>query len=302
MLQTTSSGSPLIVLNNGVKMPALGLGVYQSTPEETVGAVATALKGGYRLIDTAAAYLNEREVGEGIRRSGIDRSEVFVTTKLWMSDYGYDRTLRAFGISQRKLGLDYVDLYLLHWPVPTDFETTVASYKAAEKLLEEGRVRAVGVSNFSPRDLDHLIARTSVAPAVNQVELHPFFTQKALRNANARHGIVTQAWSPIGGVNRYFAKDASPLKNPLDHPTVAELAAKHGKTSAQVVLRWHIEHGLSAIPKSVRAARIAENFDIFDFALTPEEVAAIDALDTGVRGGPDPEQVNPQMFNFSIPD
>src|SRR3954469_8269200 len=203
MLQTTSSGSPLIALNNGVKMPALGLGVYQSKPEETVGAVATALKGGYRLIDTAPAYLNEREVGEGIRRSGIDRSEVFVTTKLWISDYGYDRTLRAFGISQRKLGLDYVDLYLLHWPVPSDFETTIASYKAAEKLLADGRVRAIGVCNFSPKDLQNLMARTSTVPAVNQVELHPFFILKELRDFDTAHGIITQAWSPIGGVNRY---------------------------------------------------------------------------------------------------
>src|SRR3954453_1628010 len=168
----------LLTLNNGVKMPALGLGVYQSPPEQTIGAVEAALATGYWLIDTAAAYLNEREVGEGIRRSGIDRSQVFVTTKLWMSDYGYNRTLRAFGVSQRKLALDYVDLYLLHWPVPTDFETTVASYKAAEKLLADGRVRAIGVSNFSPNDLENLIARTSVLPAVNQVELHPFFTQR----------------------------------------------------------------------------------------------------------------------------
>jgi diketogulonate reductase-like aldo/keto reductase len=302
MLQTTSSGSPLIVLNNGVKMPALGLGVYQSPPEQTVAAVEAALSTGYRLIDTAAAYLNEGEVGDGIRRSGIDRSEVFVTTKLWMSDYGYDRTLRAFNVSQRKLGLDYVDLYLLHWPVPTSFETTVASYKAAENLLADLRVRAIGVSNFGPKDLDNLIARTGVVPAVNQVELHPFFTQRAVREADACHGIVTQAWSPIGGVNRYASKDVNAVKNPLEHPVVVGLAKKYGKTAAQVVLRWHIDHGLSAIPKSVRPARIAENFDIFDFSLTPEEVAAIDALDTGVRGGPDPEQVNPQMFNFSIPD
>jgi diketogulonate reductase-like aldo/keto reductase len=302
MREAASANGPLITLNNGVKMPALGLGVYQSPPEQTVTAVEAALSTGYRLIDTAAAYLNEREVGEGIRRSGIDRSEVFVTTKLWMSDYGCDRTLRAFGISQRKLGLDYVDLYLLHWPVPTDFETTVASYKAAEKLLVEGRVRAVGVSNFSPRDLDGLIARTTVVPAVNQVELHPFFTQRAVREADAAHGIVTQAWSPIGGVNRYVPKDATAVKNPLEHPTVVRVAAKYGKTPAQVVLRWHVEHGVSAIPKSVRPERIAGNFDIFDFSLTPDEVAAIDALDTGIRGGPDPEQVNPQMFNFSIPD
>lgn len=302
MQRTMTTESPVLALNNGVKMPALGLGVYQSPPEQTVAAVEAALATGYRLIDTAAAYLNEREVGEGIRRSGIDRSQVFVTTKLWMSDYGYDRTLRAFGVSQRKLGLDYVDLYLLHWPVPTDFETTVASYRAAEKLLADGRVRAIGVSNFGPRDLENLIARTGVVPAVNQVELHPFFGQKALRDVDARHGIVTQAWSPIGGVNRYWGKDAKAAKDPLEHPVLLDLAKKYGKTPAQVVLRWHVEHGVSAIPKSVRPERIAENFDIFDFSLTPEEVAAIDALDTGVRGGPDPEQVNPQMFNFSIPD
>src|SRR3954447_19638292 len=220
MQQTISAASPLITLNNGVAMPALGLGVYQSPPEQTVAAVKAALANGYRLIDTAAAYLNEREVGEAVRRSGIGRSEVFVTTKLWMSDYGYERTLRAFGVSQRKLALDYVDLYLLHWPVPTDFETTVASYKAAEKLLADGRVRAIGVSNFSPNDLENLIARTSVLPAVNQVELHPFFTQRAVREADARHGIATQAWSPLGGVNRYWPKDANAVKNPLEHPAV----------------------------------------------------------------------------------
>src|SRR4051812_40333381 len=240
MQQTISAASPLIALNNGVTMPALGLGVYQSPPEQTVAAVKAALANGYRLIDTAAAYLNEREVGEAVRRSGIGRSEVFVTTKLWMSDYGYERTLRAFDVSQRKLGLDYVDLYLLHWPVPTDFETTVASYKAAEKLLADGRVRAIGISNFGPKDLDNLIARTGVVPAVNQVELHPFFTQRAVREADARHGIVTQAWSPIGGVNRYASKDANAVKNPLEHAVVVGLAKKHGKTAAQVVLRWHI--------------------------------------------------------------
>jgi diketogulonate reductase-like aldo/keto reductase len=300
--QAISTESPLFALNNGVKMPALGLGVYQSPPEQTVAAVEAALATGYRLIDTAAAYLNEREVGEGIRRSGIDRSQVFVTTKLWMSDYGYDRTLRAFGVSQRKLGLDYVDLYLLHWPVPTDFETTVASYKAAETLLADGRVRAIGVSNFSPRDLENLIARTGVVPVVNQVELHPFFGQKALRDADARHGIVTQAWSPIGGVNRYRGKDAKAAKDPLEHPVLVDLARSYGKTPAQVVLRWHVQHGVSVIPKSVRPERIAENFDIFDFSLSQGEVASIDALDTGVRGGPDPEQVNPRLFNFSIPD
>jgi len=292
----------LLTLNNGVRMPALGLGVYRSTPDQTFGAVQAALASGYRLIDSAAAYLNEREVGEAVRKSGIDRSAVFVTTKLWISDYGYDRALRAFDASQRKLGLEYVDLYLLHWPVPTDFEGTVQSYKAAEKLLEGGRARAIGVCNFSPTHLDSLVARVSVVPAVNQVELHPFFTQRAVREANARHGVVTQSWSPIGGVNVYMPKDPTAVKNPLEHPVITKLAAKYGKTAAQVVLRWHIEHRLSAIPKSVRPERIKENIAVFDFALTPDEVAAVDALDTGVRGGPDPELVNTKLFNFSIPD
>ena len=246
--------------------------------------------------------MNEREVGEGIRRSGVDRSEIFVTTKLWMSDYGYDKTLHAFDRSLRKLGLDHLDLYLLHWPVPMDFETTVASYKAAERLLAEGRVRAIGVCNFSPRHLEDLIARTEVVPAVNQVELHPFFIQEELREAHARLGIVTQAWSPIGGVKRYWVQDPNAVQDPLVHPTVTGLAAKYGKTPAQIVLRWQIEHGNSAIPKSVRPERIAENIAIFDFALTKDEVAAIDALDVNGRGGPDPELVNPQMFDLKIED
>jgi diketogulonate reductase-like aldo/keto reductase len=294
--------SSIIMLNNGVPMPALGLGVYQSSPEQTAQAVMTAIRSGYRLIDTAAAYMNETEVGEGIRRSGVDRPEIFVTTKLWMSDYGFDRTLHAFDRSLRKLGLDYLDLYLLHWPVPTNFEATIASYKAAERLLAEGRVRAIGVCNFSPKHLDDLIARTAVVPAVNQVELHPFFIQKELREAHARLGIVTQAWSPIGGVKRYWAQDPNAVQDPLVHPTVTGLAAKYGKTPAQIVLRWQIEHGNSAIPKSVRPERIAENISIFDFALTKDEVAAIDALDINGRGGPDPELVNPQLFNLTIGD
>jgi diketogulonate reductase-like aldo/keto reductase len=294
--------SSMITLNNGVPMPALGLGVYQSSPEQTAQAVMTAIRSGYRLIDTAAAYMNETEVGEGIRRSGVDRSEIFVTTKLWMSDYGFDRTLHAFDRSLRKLGLDHLDLYLLHWPVPTDFEATIASYKAAERLLAEGRVRAIGVCNFNPRHLDDLIARTAVVPAVNQVELHPFFIQKELREAHARLGIVTQAWSPIGGVKRYWAQDPNAVQDPLVHPTVTGLAAKYGKTPAQIVLRWQIEHGNSAIPKSVRPERIAENISIFDFALTKDEVAAIDVLDINGRGGPDPELVNPQLFNLTIGD
>ena len=291
-----------LTLNNNVKMPAFGLGVYQSGPEETVAAVKTAIANGYRLIDTAAAYLNEQQVGEGVRQCGADRSEIFITTKLWMSDYGYDRTLHAFERSMRKLGLDYLDLYLLHWPVPNDFEKTVASYRAAEKLLADGRVRAIGVSNFGPKHLKDLIRSTSVKPAVNQVELHPFLAQKDLRKADAELGIVTQAWSPIGGVKRYWAQGSKEPQDPLAHPTVVHLAEKYGKTPAQIVLRWQIELGNSAIPKSVRPARIAENIDIFDFALSQDEVISIDALDTGKRGGPDPELVSPQMFNFKIED
>ncbi|WP_304952631.1 aldo/keto reductase [Xylophilus sp. ASV27] len=283
-------------------MPALGLGVYQSSPEQTVNAVATALACGYRLIDTAAAYGNEAQVGEAVRRSGIDRAEIFVTSKAWISDYGYDATLHAFDRSLRKLGLDSLDLYLLHWPMPTDFDATVGAWKAAEKLLADGRVRAIGVSNFSPKHLDDLIARSEVVPAVNQVELHPFFVQEAVRAADQRLGIVTQAWSPIGGVNRYRDAAGGEEQDPLAHPVVAALAARYGKTPAQIVLRWHLELGLSAIPKSVRPARIAENIGIFDFSLTRDEVRAISALDTGARGGPDPEQVNTRLFSFRIED
>jgi len=294
--------SPLIPLHNGIEMPALGLGVFQSRPDETVGAVKDAIAVGYRLIDTAAVYRNEAQVGQGIAQSGIDRSELFVTTKAWISDYGFDQTLHAFDRSMGKLGLEQLDLYLLHWPVPNDFEKTQASWKAAEKLLAEGRTRAIGVSNFSPAHLDRLMARAEVAPAENQVELHPFFAQRALVDAHRKLGIVTQAWSPIGGVTRYRAKEGEEPNDPLQHPVIAGLADKYGKTAAQVVLRWHVERGFSAIPKSVRASRIAENFDIFDFALTADEVAAIDELDTGRRGGSDPEQVDTEFYSFRIED
>jgi len=296
----TSGPSPLIELNNGVEMPALGLGVFQSPPAETIGAVETAIQNGYRLIDTAAAYGNEPEVGKGIRRSGIDRGEMFVTTKLWISDYGYRAGLRGFEGCLRRLGFDYVDLFLLHHPVPSDFERTVAAYKAAEKVLAEGRARAIGVSNFSSLHLANLMSGTDVVPGVNQVELHPFFTQQALRHHHAANGIVTQAWSPLGGVNRYSPADADAVKNPLEHPTILELALTYQKTPAQVVLRWHIEHGHSAIPKSVTPHRIAENIDIFDFALTPDQVGAIDALDTGARGGPEPELVDTKLYPFKV--
>jgi diketogulonate reductase-like aldo/keto reductase len=295
----TIATTPTLELNSGVTMPALGLGVFQSPPAETLSAVETALADGYRLIDTAAAYGNEREVGEGIRRSGVDRDEIFVTTKLWISDYGHDAALVGFDASLRRLGLDYVDLYLLHQPMPSDFESTIGAYKAAEKVLADGRARAIGVSNFSAEHLRRLIERTDVVPAVNQVELHPYFTQSELREAHAELGIVTQAWSPLGGVLVYVpGSDES--RGPLTDPVITELAAKYGKTSAQVVLRWHLEHGFCAIPKSVKPHRIAENFDVFDFALTAEEVAAIDALDKGVRGGPDPELLNRETHPFVV--
>jgi len=296
-MKGVTAKNPLLTLNNGVKMPALGLGVFQSAPEQTAEAVATALADGYRLIDTAAAYLNERQVGEGLRRSGIDRSALFITTKLWMSDYGSERTLRAFEVSLRKLGLDYLDLYLLHWPVPSDFDTTVAAYRIAETLLAEGRVRAIGVSNFSAKHLERLLEGTEVIPAVNQVELHPFFIQRDLRAAHKRRGIVTQSWSPIGGVyHRNPSAAPKAVRSPLEHPAVVQLAQKYGKTPAQVVLRWHIDQGLSAIPKSVRPERIAENIDLFDFALSEDEIAAIDALDTGVRAGANPETVDSKTW------
>ncbi|GAA2302072.1 aldo/keto reductase [Streptomyces violaceusniger] len=289
--------APLLTLNNGVRMPALGLGVYQSPPEETVPAVTTAIECGYRLIDTAAAYGNEKEVGEGIARSGIAREDIFVITKLWLTDYGYDSTLRAFDTSLTKLGLDHLDLYLLHWPIPSAYDTTVASYKAAEKLLADGRVRAIGVCNHTPEHLTALMARTEVVPAVNQVELHPKFSQPELRAFDVRHGILTQTWSPIGGVNRYGAEGAATVRDALQEPTITGLAEKYGKSPAQIILRWQVEHDLCAIPKSVKPHRIAENIDVFDFSLTPHEVAAVDALDTGARGGPDPDRVGPDTFS-----
>lgn len=271
-----------ITLNNNVVMPALGLGVYQSSPTETVEAVSEALRMGYRLIDTASAYQNEVQVGEGIRKSGINRDEVFVTTKLWTTDY--QNATAAFEESLRRLDLDYVDLYLLHWPRPHQFDDTIAAYRAVEKLAESGKARAIGMCNSNPSDLEKLAEHTGIVPAVNQVELHPYFRNLDVQNYNTEHGIVTQAWSPIGGVNVYSSTGG----NPLTDPTVARIAETHGKTPAQIILRWHLQEGRSAIPKSVHANRIAENFDVFDFVLSAEELVDIDALDTGRRGGPDP--------------
>ncbi|MEU1178381.1 aldo/keto reductase [Streptomyces sp. NPDC005820] len=290
-----------LTLNNGVTMPALGLGVFQSSPQDTADAVASALATGYRHIDTAAVYQNERQVGEGLRRSGLDRSEVFLETKVWVGDYGSDATPRAFDKATRKLGVEYLDLLILHQPAPSRFDATVAAYTALEKLLTQGQVRAVGISNFMPGHLAELIRRTNVVPAVNQIELHPYFTQPAVQQADAEHGILTQAWSPIGGIT-FYPGWGDHRRKVMDDPAITALAHTHGKSPAQVLLRWHSQQGRSAIPKSTDPRRIAENFDVFDFALTDDELATIDALDTGVRHGPDPDVARPEVFDMVIPD
>lgn len=291
-----------ITLANGVDMPLIGLGVYRSSPEDTVTAVSAALSTGYRLIDTAAAYRNEAGVGQALRQSAVGRDGVFLVTKLWISDYGYDEALHGFDRSMKKLGIDGVDLYLLHQPMPNEWERTVAAWKAVGHLLDQGRARAIGVSNFSSELLADLIERTGIVPHVNQVELHPFFTQRDLRATHARLGIATQAWSPIGGVMRYFTDNPEAAPSPLSHPVITGLATKHGKTPAQVILRWHLQHGFCAIPKSVNPRRIAENFAVFDFALTDAEVASIDALDTGVRSGPNPADIDTSKYPLRIED
>ena len=290
-----------LTLNNGVTMPAIGLGVFQSAPEETTAAVESALAAGYRHIDTAAAYGNEREVGEGIRRSGLAREDVFLETKVWVSDYGYDEALHAFDKAVGKLGAEQLDLLILHQPAPNVFDRTVAAYRALERLAADGRVRAIGVSNFLLHHLERLLTEAELVPAVNQVELHPYFAQPEVQAANAAHGIVTQAWSPIGGIT-FYPGWGEKRRNVMQDPVIADIAASHGKSPAQVMLRWGIQQGRSVIPKSVNPARIAENLDVFDFALTEDEIFRIDALDTGVRNGPDPDQPRPAMFERVIPE
>ena len=292
---------PELVLNNGVTMPALGFGVFQSPPEETAAAVETALQVGYRHVDTAAAYGNERQVGEAIRRSGLDRDDVFIETKVWVSDYGYEQTLHAFDKAIRKLGVDQLDMLILHQPAPDRFERTIAAYQALQTLLADGKVRSIGVSNFMRYHLDELLRHADVVPAVNQIELHPYFAQPDVQKADAEHGILTQAWSPIGGITFYpgWGEDR---KSVLEDPTIAAIAAEHDKTPAQVMLRWQLQHGRSAIPKSTNPARIAENFAVFDFELTADEMSRIDALDTGVRNGPDPDLTRDIFFDRVIPE
>jgi len=288
-----------LTLNNGVTMPALGLGVFQTPPDETRDAVAAALDAGYRHIDTAAAYGNEREVGEAVRKSGIDRSEVFVETKIWINDFGYDETLHGFEKSAAKLGVDQIDLLILHQALPSAFDRTIAAYRALETLLEQGKVRAIGVSNFMADHITRLLSETSVVPAVNQIELHPFFTQKSVQAINAEHRIVTQAWSPIGGITFYRASGHA---SALADPVITAIAAEHAKSPAQVMLRWGLQQGRSVIPKSTKPSRIAENIDVFDFELSAEEISAIDQLDTGHRGGPEPDAVTLETFSRDIPE
>jgi diketogulonate reductase-like aldo/keto reductase len=288
-----------VTLNNGVVMPALGLGVFQTPAEETRAAVEAALAAGYRHIDTAASYGNERQVAEAVHSSGLDRSEVFLETKIWISDYGYDSTLHGFEKSARKLGVDQIDLLILHQPLPSDFEATVEAYRGLETLLADGKVRAIGVSNFMVEHLSTLLDRASVVPAVNQIEVHPYFAQADVQAVNAEHGIVTQAWSPIGGITFYRDGQHS---STLEDPVIGGIAKAHDKTPAQVMLRWHLQQSRSVIPKSTKPQRIAENIDVFDFDLTTEELAAIDALDTGRRGGPEPEAITLESFGRPIPE
>ncbi|PWH06352.1 oxidoreductase [Brachybacterium endophyticum] len=290
--------TPDITLNNGVTIPVVGFGVYQTPPDETKEAVTEALRTGYRHIDTAAAYGNERGVGEAIADSGLERGDVFVETKIWISDYGYDETLHAFEKATGKLGLDHLDLLILHQPLTTDFERTIGAYKALEKLLADGKVRAIGVSNFMVEDLDRLAEATDVAPSVNQIEMHPYFQQREVIAKGAERGILAQAWSPIGGVFAYGTEKRSPLEDPV----ITEIADAHGKTPAQVILRWHIQEGRQVIPKSVRPARIAENFDLFGVELSDEELGRIDDLETGTRGGPEPSTMTLEAFGRPIPE
>lgn len=275
---STDNKVPSRTLNNGVAMPQLGFGVWQVPDDEAATAVATALEAGYRSIDTAAIYQNERGTGQAVAASGIPREELFVTTKLWNSDQGYDATMRAFDASLDKLGLDHVDLYLIHWPLPSK-DAYVDTYRALEKIHADGRARAIGVSNFLPEHLERLIGETSVVPAVNQIELHPQLQQTASRETHARHGIATEAWSPLGQG-----------KGLLEVPAIVAIARKHERTPAQVVLRWHLQLGNVVIPKSVTPSRIRENIDVFDFTLDPEDLAAIAALDENRRIGPDPAE------------
>ena len=272
---------PGITLNSGCEMPLLGFGVFKVPQDETEQVVTTALEAGYRLIDTAAMYRNEAGVGAALDASGLPRAELFVTTKLNNDAHGYDATLRAFDESLSKLGLDYLDLYLIHWPLPQR-DKYIETWQALIALQHDGVIRSIGVSNFQPAHLDRVQGETGVVPAVNQIELHPYLVQAGLRGYDATRGIATEAWSPLARGGELLAEQ-----------TVTGLADKYGKTPAQVVLRWHVELGNVVIPKSVTPARIRENIDVFDFELAEEDVEAISALNRNTRTGPDPDHFNP---------
>ncbi len=271
---------PTVTLNNGVEMPQLGFGVFQVPNDETEAAVTAALSAGYRSIDTAKVYGNEAGVAAAVAKSGLPREELFITTKLWNDDQGYESALRAFDKSLDLLGLEYLDLYLIHWPTPKR-DKYVDTWRAFEKLLADGRVRAIGVSNFQPDHLRRLVDETGTVPAVNQIELHPYLTQEAVRATDTELGIATEAWSPLAKGGDLLGEQA-----------VTALASQYGRTAAQVVLRWHLQLGNIVIPKSVTPSRIRENIAVFDFELTDDDVSALSALDRGHRTGPDPDQFN----------
>jgi 2,5-diketo-D-gluconate reductase A len=274
------SSVPNLVLNNGVEIPQLGFGVFKVPADETKQAVSTALEAGYRHIDTARLYGNEAAVGEAVRESGLMRDEVFVTSKVWNKDQGFDSTLRGFDASMEQLGFDVLDLYLIHWPLPAK-DLYVDTWRAMEQLYKDGRIRAIGVSNFHPDHLRRLLDKSDVVPVINQVELHPYLQQSEVRKANEELGVLTEAWAPIARGGEL-----------LEDPVITGLADKHARTPAQVVLRWHIELGNVVIPKSVTPSRVQENIDIFGFSLDEEDMAAVAQLDRGQRTGPDPDTLN----------
>jgi diketogulonate reductase-like aldo/keto reductase len=266
-----------LTLNTGTVMPKLGFGVWKIPDGEAEGAVTTALEAGYRCIDTAAVYGNEEGVGRAVAAAGLPREEVFVTTKLWNRAQGHDATLRAFDASLQRLRLDHVDLYLIHWPMP-DHDAYPDTYRAMESLHADGRAKAIGVSNFLPGHLDRLVRETSLVPAVNQIELHPLMQQAELRSRNAAHGVVTVGWSPL----------ANGKHGLLDTPALVAVARKHGRSPAQVALRWQLQLGNGVVTKSATPSRVRENFAIFDFALDTDDLRALAALNEDRRFGPDP--------------